>query len=540
MTIQLLPRAAGLGVLSCLLGMIGGAQGQETKGYCPDGAAWTANCWDAKTTAYWDHMLEGAKTDGISTAQCGPPPETPLGALQSPIALVAPLASSPLLRQIVFTYAPSNASNDGTLTNTGHSVQLDLPAARSITFGGTAYDLKQMHFHYPSEHIWNGERFAMELHLVHVSRDGTKRAVVAVLIRKNPNNNDTNSALNALFGQMKTPVDDTDKKEEEVPAKAVSFTSANLNDILPAETDRSYVTYGGSLTTPTPKLFNKGCEENVTWLVLTTPIQATQDQINKFKGAISYTNTPFQANARPYLSNNNRPVDGWSPNASTLEFNGRKDGFGTYAQVDETPGLTLSGGLTLEALVYWNGTNGYAGLVSKPRRGFSGSGYTLALADGKPMLGIITASGANRAGATASAPIPANVWTAVSMTYDGTTAITYVNGVQVGKQTWTGNDFVAPGSTGVLIGREFLTGLVERAFGGRLADVRIWNKALPAETIAAWYGKTSLEGHPGVRDNALAGRWLLNEGEGGVVKDTSGNGHDANLAYEPRWRPSSP
>jgi hypothetical protein len=223
----------------------------------------------------------------------------------------------------------------------------------------------------------------------------------------------------------------------------------------------------------------------------------------------------------------------------SLEFNGHRDGTGSYARAAEAPDLNLSTHLTLEARVYWNGTIGYLGVLSKPRHdsgNSSGTGYTLALTDGKPILGIITASGANRAGATARTPIAANVWTSAAMSYDGQRSITYVDGAEIGRQEWQGVDGVAPGTTGVLIGREFLSQYVDRAFGGRLADVRIWHQTLPAETIAAWRDKASLNGHP--NESALVARWLLNDGEGGVAKDSSGHGYDATLADGAAWHRS--
>ncbi|WP_092024067.1 LamG-like jellyroll fold domain-containing protein [Bradyrhizobium sp. OK095] len=227
--------------------------------------------------------------------------------------------------------------------------------------------------------------------------------------------------------------------------------------------------------------------------------------------------------------------------AVSLKFNGQKDGSGSYARVADATDLRVGSQVTLEAMVYWDGSPGYLGLVSKPMRDITGpgfpyipvTGYALALDDGKPMLGIAVSDPGNRAGARASAAIPANVWTAVSATYDGRRSTTYVNGVEVGRQEWPDSQGIADGPTPVLIGREFLKGFLDRAYGGRLADVRIWNQALPPETIAAWSGKSSLDGHPNA--GALVARWLLNEGDGAVARDSSGHHHDAMLANGATW-----
>jgi carbonic anhydrase len=80
---------------------------------------------------------------------------------------------------------------------------------------------------------------------------------------------------------MKTLWEHLPKEEgrEEVPANVTIDPSS----LLPAQ--RGYYTYTGSLTTPP-------CSEGVTWLVLKTPVDISEAQINRF--AHFYKN-----NARP-------------------------------------------------------------------------------------------------------------------------------------------------------------------------------------------------------------------------------------------------
>jgi carbonic anhydrase len=51
-----------------------------------------------------------------------------------------------------------------------------------IEINGTQYELKQCHWHSPSEHTIDGQRFNMEAHMVHESSDG-KIAVVGILYK---------------------------------------------------------------------------------------------------------------------------------------------------------------------------------------------------------------------------------------------------------------------------------------------------------------------------------------------------------------------
>ena len=66
----------------------------------------------------------------------------------------------------------------------------------------------------------------------------------------------------------------------------------NAADMLPAA--HEYFGYSGSLTTPP-------CSEGVKWMLLTTPITLSVEQIEKFAGA-------FELDARPTQPLNGRDV----------------------------------------------------------------------------------------------------------------------------------------------------------------------------------------------------------------------------------------
>lgn len=53
--------------------------------------------------------------------------------------------------------------------------------AGSIQINGTDYILKQCHWHSPSEHAINGQRYDLELHMVHASRDQNAKINIAVV-----------------------------------------------------------------------------------------------------------------------------------------------------------------------------------------------------------------------------------------------------------------------------------------------------------------------------------------------------------------------
>ncbi|WP_019614694.1 carbonic anhydrase [Psychromonas ossibalaenae] len=137
-----------------------------------------------------------------------------------------------------------------------------------LMLGDVPYKLLQFHFHTPSEHAVTGERYAMEVHLVHQSDDGNL-AVVGVLLKR--------GAKNQLLQKVLDNVSGTINKVN------VTGIMVNSADLLPDK--RQYFHYSGSLTTPP-------CSENVNWLVMKDAMEVSGQQVSRFTQLIG-------ANARP-------------------------------------------------------------------------------------------------------------------------------------------------------------------------------------------------------------------------------------------------
>lgn len=176
------------------------------------------------------------------------------GLEQSPIDIPADAAVNPA--DIQFNYQPSNL----TVVNNGHTIQANYDEGSSITVDGVTYNLLQFHFHEHSEHTLAGQPGTMEVHFVHRNDEG-KLAVVGAMMNVGAEN------------QILAPVW-TNMPAEEGDPVAVESATVNADEILPA--DRSYYRYDGSLTTPP-------CSEGVTWLVMTTPIEISQEQLATFQ-----------------------------------------------------------------------------------------------------------------------------------------------------------------------------------------------------------------------------------------------------------------
>lgn len=152
----------------------------------------------------------------------------------------------------------------------GHTIEEEGPLASSIQLGDTRYDLKQLHFHSPSEHTVGGEHFPMEMHLVHKSEEGVV-AVVSVLLREGEHN----AAFQPLWDNLPSAA----QKERK------SDTTFDIAALLPR--DRASYRYEGSFTTPP-------CTEDVHWIVLRTPVALSAQQIAAFRAVIDGNNRPVQ------------------------------------------------------------------------------------------------------------------------------------------------------------------------------------------------------------------------------------------------------
>lgn len=165
------------------------------------------------------------------------------------------------------------------IINNGHSIQVNYTPGSKISVDGHEFELKQYHFHAPSENHINGKSFPLEAHLVHVDEAGNL-AVIAVMFVEGKANQSIANAWSHMPGKA------GDKRN--------LSSGVSAEGILPP--NRDYYRFNGSLTTPP-------CSEGVWWLVMKESMTASKEQIEKFVQVMGHPNNrPIQAvNARPVL-----------------------------------------------------------------------------------------------------------------------------------------------------------------------------------------------------------------------------------------------
>jgi carbonic anhydrase len=159
------------------------------------------------------------------------------------------------------------------IKNNGHTIELTpASAGNRVVIDGGLYELRQFHFHAPSEHLVDGAPFAMELHLVHEDIQGNL-AVIGILIEAGAHN----ETLGGIFETL--PRDNTGE------GAAGPEITINLADLFTS--NEGMYRYEGSLTTPP-------CTEGVKWSILRRPIAMSPPQIDTFQALYRGNNRPVQ------------------------------------------------------------------------------------------------------------------------------------------------------------------------------------------------------------------------------------------------------
>ncbi|KAG2685523.1 hypothetical protein I3843_10G121900 [Carya illinoinensis] len=185
--------------------------------------------------------------------------------------------------QLMFNYKSANA----TVHNSGHDIEIEwIGDAGSAQFNGVNYSLVQCHWHSPAEHLIDGKRYDLELHMVHVNSSDMAALVVSQLYQ-------INDSSDPFLSQFKAQIKSLTKTVGDVPM-------AGVVDPRSARTDTAikYYNYLGSLTTPS-------CNGTVIWIVNETISTVAEKQVDLLSDAVfDYA----ERNARPVQPLNGRQI----------------------------------------------------------------------------------------------------------------------------------------------------------------------------------------------------------------------------------------
>ncbi|XP_053941122.1 carbonic anhydrase 4 [Cuculus canorus] len=244
------------------------------------------------------------------------------GNKQSPINIVTKnITYQESLKPLDFEGYDVKGSSKWYIENNGHTVKVKLSTSPKIGGGGLERKYKAIEFHFHwgveavpqylpgSEHSIDGEKQAMELHIVHIREDASNIteakakedgvAVLAFFIKIEEENKNYETLISKL---------DNIKYK----GQTADMDPLPLSSLLPPEKDLGkYYRYEGSLTTP-------DCYEGVIWTIFEKPIELSISQIAQFSTVHfdGKNSTNMVENFRPVQFLNERKVY-WS-SASVL------------------------------------------------------------------------------------------------------------------------------------------------------------------------------------------------------------------------------
>ncbi len=198
-----------------------------------------------------------------------------MGKQQSPINIVSNLEL--LLPPLDLNYT-LGANN---IIDNGHTVQVNIQSGNNFNIDGENYELKQFHFHTPSENHIEGQSFPLEAHFVHATKDG-KLAVIAVMFKEGEANPILAKIWNTFPLKEGITVDLTLSVDE-------------VKALMPND-KKAYYTFLGSLTTPP-------CTEGVKWHVYKTPLTISKEQVKQFYDLFGHNDN------RPLQETNDRVIE---------------------------------------------------------------------------------------------------------------------------------------------------------------------------------------------------------------------------------------
>jgi carbonic anhydrase len=237
---------------------------------CPLGAG-LARAADAPAApAIWSYQGASGPDHWVALAPenrvCG------IGAEQSPIDLKDAIkADLPPLRTAYNAQALR-------IENDGHDIAINAEPGQKLAVGAEQYELAQLHFHHPSEHLVAGKRFEMEIHLVH-RHSSSRLAILAVLLVEGAEN----KALAPVWGHL---------PESQGPEHLVGSVKLNPESLLPKR--RQYYAYAGSLTRPP-------CSEVASWYVLADTVELSHAQLQRFAAIFPMNARPLMAPGRRFI-----------------------------------------------------------------------------------------------------------------------------------------------------------------------------------------------------------------------------------------------
>jgi len=149
-----------------------------------------------------------------------------------------------------------------------------------VTIDGAVYIAEEITFHTPAEHTINGERFDLEMQVIHYGRskgDIAKQLILSILFKRTPGV--SNKFMESIdFFNLPNPTDTFRDLNQGIFVPYVFFDAENED--IPFLKPFSFFTYEGSLTFPP-------CTERTIVYVTSNPIPLSSTIIDLFRESLN-------------------------------------------------------------------------------------------------------------------------------------------------------------------------------------------------------------------------------------------------------------
>ncbi|MCG6940186.1 MAG: carbonic anhydrase family protein [Thiohalocapsa sp.] len=187
---------------------------------------------------------------------------------QSPVALTEAVAVAAPCEPLRFRYRSSALY----VTNDGRALRLGYDRGSYLVVDGLSYELVELRFHVPSEHVIDGHTADAELQLIHANNRGDI-AVVAVPLIAGPR---VNQILRRVLENAPSR-----------PGQSFYGRNVGVNPLFMLPGRKDYYAYEGSLTRPP-------CTEGVHWFVMRTPVEVAAVDLNRLASLVGRNARPLQ------------------------------------------------------------------------------------------------------------------------------------------------------------------------------------------------------------------------------------------------------
>lgn len=203
------------------------------------------------------------------------------GVHQSPINIKSNnVAQCEGLCELLFYYRSSSCN----IMNNGGNIVLDYDAGSYVIYNTIVYELDKISFTNPSSNQVDGSSYSLEMFLYHKSTDLGKVLILSVFLDVN----DATSRSKAFFDILANTLPNVSGKEKSYN------TPEDWNVYQAIPESKPFYTFTGSL-------LQSPCTENVTWIVMDTPVNISNAAYLNVKALIG-------KNSRKLQSINNRGI----------------------------------------------------------------------------------------------------------------------------------------------------------------------------------------------------------------------------------------